>query len=159
MKIDKLHALLVVISPRPTPTGQTNRIPHSSVPIVGETLLHHQIVYLRNQGITKLTLLTNSPPRMVEKSLSFAAEIGMKPRWFRLAEPCGISEALRSVLPLVYDELFVVLSGNTLFPCDLSILTKLHHAQRASATIALKFLAETSRYRTMVIDSHRRVTA
>ncbi len=120
----------------------------------GKPFILYLIDYLVNQGVTKIILSTGY------KAESFKQLLTLKKKNVEICfseekNPLGTGGGVRLALPQVKGERILVLNGDTYFPVELEKLEKIHFANRALATIALKLLKNCDRYGTVQCKDNR----
>ena len=96
----------------------TETIPKALVEINGKPFAEHQLLLLRNSGITQVIFCVGHMGEMVRDVLGDGTRFGMKIEYsFDGAKRKGTGGALRNALPLL-GEAFLVVYGDTYLECD-----------------------------------------
>lgn len=74
-------------------------------------------------------------------------------------EPLGTGGAIKAAFQLCTDQDVFVVNGDTLFTPDLSAMQQVHATGFAAATIAVKFMADASRYGRVLFNHQGEITA
>ena len=96
----------------------TEKIPKALLSVAGEPFIYHQLRYLRQQGVEKVTLCIGYLGEMIEAAVGdghrFNLQVTYSPDGPQLL---GTGGALKQALPLL-DEEFFVLYGDSFLPID-----------------------------------------
>ena len=107
-------------------------VPKPLVPVAGVPVLTRQLLALKKEGVTDVTLVTCHLAEQVEAAYGDGAALGVRLRYFREPEPLGTAGAL-PYLGLADD--FLLLSGDLVFDFDLAAMVRFHREKGAAATL------------------------
>jgi len=131
-------------------------LPKSMAPVNGKPFLTYVLNYLEEQGINKAILSVGFRNDQIinyfgNKYNSVSIEYAIE------NEPLGTGGAVKLAFDkCTQDDAFIV-NGDTYFTPDLRALENLHSESFADITIAVKHLAETSRYGLIKADDSGRI--
>jgi D-glycero-alpha-D-manno-heptose 1-phosphate guanylyltransferase len=118
----------------------------------GRPFLAHLLDQVARFGFRDVVLCVGWQAEAVEAALG--REHGpLRLRYSREAEPLGTGGALRLALPLLAGPSAMVLNGDSYCDADLAAAWAEHRARRASATLVLVEMADTSRYGRVEVDA------
>jgi D-glycero-alpha-D-manno-heptose 1-phosphate guanylyltransferase len=131
--------------------------PKSMADVNGHPFLDYLLNYLTGQGIRRVILSVGYKKEAIRehfkdrfKSLSIEYAIE--------DEPLGTGGGIRNALKMVEGESAFTLNGDSLFRIDFRAMMKLHTDHAADLTLALKYLDDTARFGTVMIDGGNRIT-
>ncbi|MGE5424012.1 MAG: nucleotidyltransferase family protein [Syntrophothermus sp.] len=131
--------------------------PKSMADVNGRPFLEYLFQYLTGQGVTRVILSVGYMKDLImdhfkdhykNLELVYATE----------NEPLGTGGGIRNAFQMVQGERAYVLNGDSMFRIDLSILFQSHIFKQADVTLALRYMDETGRYGSVVIDEEKRIT-
>lgn len=129
------------------------------VPVLDQPLMEHLLRLLRRHGFTDLAANLHYQPFDMPQRFDDGASAGVSLRYqfeLQLSGTAGGTGLFRDFLS---DGTFLVMSGDALTDIDLTSLVAQHRASGCMATIAVKTIADPSRYGVVVIDELHRVRA
>lgn len=131
-------------------------IPKAMAPVNGRPFLEYQLAYLKNNGINRVILAVGY------KKDSIISHFGneffqMKIAYAKEEKPLGTGGAILNALPLVREQQFFILNGDTMFEISLNKLQKVHREKKADLTLALRKVQDTSRYGAVTNDDNGRI--
>ena len=102
----------------------SEKTPKSLIEVAGQPFIFHQLEYLRNQGITSITLCIGFLGEMVKTVVGDGSRWGLDIKYSMDGEkPLGTGGALRKAIPVV-GEHFFVLYGDSYLPINFSEVEK-----------------------------------
>ncbi len=111
-------------------------LPKPLVPVLGKSVLQHQIERCRDSGFTRILLLVHHQHELITQELGDGSTFGLSLGYHVEAEARGTAGALRDALPQLAGR-FLVLYGDTYFDVDLRRLWNAHGRAEADATLFL----------------------
>ncbi|MCF8231462.1 MAG: nucleotidyltransferase family protein [Bacteroidales bacterium] len=131
-------------------------IPKAMAPVNGRPFLEYQLAYLKNNGISRVILAVGY------KKDSIISHFGneflqMEIAYAKEEEPLGTGGAILNALPLVREQQFFILNGDTMFEISLDELQKVYWEKKADLTLALRKVKDISRYGAVTIDDNGRI--
>jgi NDP-sugar pyrophosphorylase family protein len=129
------------------------------VPVLDQPLMEHLLRLLRSHGFTELAANLHYQPFDLPQRFDDGASAGVSLRYQFELELSGTAGGTGLFRDFLSDDAFLVMSGDALTDIDLTSLVAHHRASGCMATIAVKSVADPSRYGVVVIDERRRVQA
>jgi len=123
----------------------TSKLPKPMAPIGSRPFLEYLLDYLIEQGSEGAVLAVSYKWEMIQEHFGSVYR-GMPLNYSVEDEPLGTGGAIRQALESLADDEVVVLNGDTLFRVDLKGMEKLHRSGGARLSIALKQVADSSRF-------------
>lgn len=136
----------------------TNSTPKPLLPVVGRTLLEHQLILLRRHGITEAVLTVFHLAAAVRSYLGDGSELGMDLTYATEAKPLGTAGSVKLAEERLQDEDFLVISGDGLTDFDLGALIDFHKERGALVTICLARRSDPVEFGLVVTDEDGRIT-
>lgn len=118
----------------------------------GRPFLAHLLDQIARFGFRDVVLCVGWQADAVEAALG-AAHGPLRLRYSRESEPLGTGGALRLALPLLEGPAAMVLNGDSYCDADLAAAWTEHRERRASATLVLVEVPDTSRYGRVELDA------
>src|SRR5438045_578917 len=113
----------------------TQQTPKPMVPVAGRPYLEHQLLLLREQGITDIVLLTGYLGEQIENYFADGSAWNLSIRYSREAMPMGTGGCLRDARRLL-EEYFLLIYGDSLLPIDYAgVLRRLMDAHLAGLMV------------------------
>ena len=137
----------------------TEHISKPMVPILNRPVIEHIVRLLAAQGFTELAANLHWQPREIRDHLGDGGQLGVRLRYAVEAELSGTAGGVGLFRDFLGDHTFVVISGDALTDIDLAAFLRAHRASGALATMAVKRVADPSRFGVVVHDAGGRVTA
>jgi NDP-sugar pyrophosphorylase family protein len=142
-----------VVSDRPKPMAEVGDAP----------FLAYQLDYLRRFGVDRVVLCVGYRYQQVRDYFGDGAGSGLRIDYSIEAEPLGTGGALRLAEPLIEEDAFLLLNGDSYFDLDLGCLIRAHASNRARdphclGTLALVEVADARAYGTVALAEDARVT-
>ena len=130
-----------------------------AIPVAGEPLVRRIARWLAAQGITDLVLNLHHLPATIATVIGDGADLGVRVRYsWEQPHVLGSAGGPRLALPLVGDDTFAIVNGDTLTDLDVSALAAAQAASGALVTLALVPNREYHRYGGVQLDADGRVT-
>ena len=147
---------VILVGGRGTRLGQiTETLPKPMLPVGGRPFLDYQFWLLRQFGVTEVVLCVGYLAEVVEAHYGVAQPFGLRVSFSRELLPAGTGGALALARPQL-DGMFLVLNGDTILDADLtSLATALTAESAAVGVLALRQVAETSRYGRVGLEGPR----
>ena len=131
--------------------------PKSLAPVSGKPFLYWLFSVLRCYGVKRVLLLLG---RGAEKITTYCENTdwpGLDFFYSTENSPLDKAGALRLALPLIKEEHFLFMNGDTLLEADLGGMARFHTQNRADVTFAVRKWPDISRSDTVGFDSGKRV--
>ena len=129
------------------------------VPVLDRPLMEHLLQLLVRHGFTELAANLHYQPFDMPQRFDDGAALGVSLRYQFELELSGTAGGTGLFRDFLSDGAFLVMSGDALTDIDLSGLVAHHRAAGCVATIAVKRVADPSRYGVVVTDEQDRGTA
>ena len=131
-------------------------VPKCMAPVAGKPFLSYVIDYLRVQGIERFVFSLGYKWGIAEEylrneypTLDYTSVIEQ--------EPLGTGGAIQLAMQKALSNDVIVANGDTLFKVNVHDLFKIHHANDAECTLALKPMKNFDRYGVVEIDDNDRI--
>jgi len=127
-------------------------LPKPMAPVGKRPFLAYLLDYLTQQGVTQVVLSVGYRHETIHEY--FGDRCGSLPLRYSIeSAPLGTGGAIKKALPLMGDEPFFIVNGDTFVVLDYEAMWQRHLSERAPLTIALTAVADTARYgRVDVVD-------
>jgi mannose-1-phosphate guanylyltransferase len=129
-----------------------------AVPVAGVPLISRILRRLRDQGVTDAVLNLSHKPETLAALIGEGHEFGLRVRYSWEHPVLGSAGGPRRAMPLVGDDPFLIVNGDTLTTVDLRALWEEHHASGAVVTMSLIRNPEPRKYNGVLIDDEGWVT-
>jgi mannose-1-phosphate guanylyltransferase len=129
-----------------------------AVPVAGVPLISRILRTLRDQGITEAVLNLHHKPETLAALIGEGRDFGMRVRYSWEHPVLGSAGGPRRAMPLVADDPFLIVNGDTLTSVDLQALWREHHASGALVTMSLIRNPEPHKYNGVLVDGEGWVT-
>ncbi|MHB8577744.1 MAG: nucleotidyltransferase family protein, partial [Dehalococcoidia bacterium] len=136
----------------------TVRTPKAMVPILGRPFLEHMLVYLRNYGVTTVSLALGHLADPIRDYFGDGSRWGIDLRMAVEEQPLGSAGAIRQFKDEL-NEPFFALNGDILTNIDLTAMQELHASRRAAVSIALMEVEDPSGFGVVALDEAQRIEA
>jgi mannose-1-phosphate guanylyltransferase / phosphomannomutase len=137
----------------------TRFISKPMVPVLDRPLMEHLLLLLVRHGFTDLAANLHYQPFDLPQRFDDGAAVGVSLRYEFELELSGTAGGTGLFRDFLSDGTFLVMSGDALTDVDLTSLVAHHRASGCVATIAVKRVADPSRYGVVVTGERDRVTA
>ena len=133
-----------------------NDVPKSMAVVNGKPFLEYLLNFLSGQGIQKVILSVGYLNDTIQSHfknhyknilITYAVE----------EEPLGTGGGILNALKNVDGNMAVVLNGDSMFRIDLHALQNQHEANNSDITLALRYLEDTSRFGSVIIDQAKQI--
>jgi mannose-1-phosphate guanylyltransferase len=129
-----------------------------AVPVAGEPLISRILRRLRDQGIGDVVLNLSHKPETLAALIGEGREFGLRARYSWEYPVLGSAGGPRRAMPLVGDDPFLIVNGDTLTTVDLQALWREHHDSGAQVTMSLIRNPEPRKYNGVLVDDDGWVT-
>ena len=116
----------------------TETIPKPLLPIGGYPLVVWNLLLLKQHGITDALINLHYRGDQIVEALGDGSSYGMRISYSHEPIILGTGGGIRQAQPYFENSACLVLNGDTLSACDLTMLIKTHVASQALATLALR---------------------
>jgi NDP-sugar pyrophosphorylase family protein len=116
----------------------TETIPKPLLPVGGHPLVVWNLLLLRQHGITDALINLHYRGDQIVEALGDGSRYGMRLAYSHEPMLLGTGGGIRQAQPYFENSACLVLNGDTLSSCDLTMLLKTHVASQALATLALR---------------------
>jgi mannose-1-phosphate guanylyltransferase len=130
-----------------------------AIPVAGEPIIRRIIAWLAGQGVTELVLNLHHLPHTLCAVVGDGQDLGARVR-YSWEQPIVLGSAggPRRALPIIGDETFFIVNGDTMTDLDLGRLASAHEASGALVTMALVPNREPHHYGGVLTAGDGRVT-
>jgi D-glycero-alpha-D-manno-heptose 1-phosphate guanylyltransferase len=132
--------------------------PKCLAPVGGQPFLEWLLTRLERHGFKRVVLCLGYRSGQVEDFIRRRGSGEMELRWVVEAEPLGTAGAIKNAQPLLREDCFLVLNGDTILEVDYQRLIEAHCEQRALATLALRPSGSAGRYGSVRLATDGRIT-
>lgn len=137
-----------VLSSKPKPLAPIGEIP----------FLELLVLQLRSQGIRRMVMCTGFQSEQIEEELGDGREWDVKIEYSKESCPLGTAGAIKHAAQLLSEASdFLVMNGDSFLEVDFHQLMRFHRKRKGWATIAVRQVADASRYGTVELDGQSRV--
>jgi len=126
------------------------------VPVAGEPLVRRLLRYGAGFGIRDFVLNLHYLPETITTHVGDGADLGVRVRYSFESPVLGSAGGPRKALPLLPDEPFFIINGDTLTNVDLHAIAENHRDTGALVTIAVIPNDRPDRYGGLIVDSSGR---
>ncbi|MDO8963792.1 MAG: sugar phosphate nucleotidyltransferase [Coriobacteriia bacterium] len=116
----------------------TSLRPKPMVPIVNRPVMEHIVGLCKWHGIDEIVATLQFMPKVIQDYFGDGEEWGVSIEYAVEDIPMGTAGSVKNAEPLLGDETFVVISGDSLTDIDLTKVVAFHREKGAAVTIALK---------------------
>jgi NDP-sugar pyrophosphorylase family protein len=131
----------------------TNSIPKALIDVQGRTLTEHVIDILKKLDIDEIILSVGYMADKVKEYFKDGSEFNIKATYAVEKEPKGTAGPL-IVHPKI-NETFIMVNGDNLFNLNLKEMLEFHKKNKATATIALTKVEDTSKFGVAKLDGDK----
>src|SRR5215813_7386164 len=125
-----------------------------AVPVAGEPIIRRIIQWLGRQRVTELVLNLHHLPETLSARVGDGSDLGVHVRYsWEQPEVLGSAGGPRRALPIVGNETFFIVNGDTMTDLALEPLADAHRNSGALVTMALVANREPERYGGVVLTS------
>jgi mannose-1-phosphate guanylyltransferase len=129
-----------------------------AVPVAGVPLVSRILRRLRDQGIGEVVLNLGHKPETLASLIGEGREFGLRVRYSWEYPVLGSAGGPRRAMPLVGDDPFLIVNGDTLTTVDLQALWREHHDSGAVVTLSLIRNPEPRKYNGVLVNDEGWVT-
>jgi mannose-1-phosphate guanylyltransferase len=126
------------------------------VPVAGEPLVRRLLAYGAQWGVRDFVLNLHYLPETITARVGDGADLAVRVRYSFESPVLGSAGGPRKALPLLPDEPFFIINGDTLTNVDLHALADNHRGSGALVTIAVIPNDRPDRYGGLIVDSSGR---
>jgi mannose-1-phosphate guanylyltransferase len=124
-----------------------------AVPVAGEPLVRRILRYAAMQGVDDAVLNLHYLPETITSAVGDGSDLGVRVRYSFESPVLGSAGGPRKALPLLPDESFFIVNGDTLATVDLNVLAEDHQRTGALVTIAVVPNEWPDKYGGLVLDA------
>ena len=124
-----------------------------AVPVAGEPLVRRILRYAAGQGVDDYVLNLHHLPETITAQIGDGSDLGVRVRYSFESPVLGSAGGPRKALPLLPDESFFIINGDTLTTVDLNALADDHRRSGALVTIAVIPNEWPDKYGGLVLDA------
>jgi mannose-1-phosphate guanylyltransferase len=125
-----------------------------AVPVAGEPIVRRIITWLARQHVTELTLNLHHLPQTLSACVGDGSDLGARVRYsWEQPEVLGSAGGPRRALPMIGNDIFFLVNGDTMTDLALEPLAEAHRKSGALVTMALVPNLEPNRYGGVVMTA------
>jgi D-glycero-alpha-D-manno-heptose 1-phosphate guanylyltransferase len=132
-------------------------VPKSMAMVNGRPFIEFLLNYLSGQGVTRIIFSVGYKKETIQTHLGEQYKT-IPIEYVPEDEPLGTGGGIKKAFERVEGKYAVVLNGDSMFRTDLNALRLFHEESKADITLALRYLEDTERFGTVVIDADHRIT-
>lgn len=129
-----------------------------AVPLAGQTIIRRILTWLQAFGVRHIVLNLHHHPESIAADIGDGSDLGVAVRYSWEQPILGSAGGPRHALPLLEQETFFIVNGDTLSNVDLQALADVHAQSDAMVTLALTARRDPRRYGGIVCDEEGTVT-
>ena len=115
----------------------TETVPKSLIPVAGSPFIHHQLKYIRGQGIKRIVICTGYLGEQIEAFVGNGERYGLEIKYSSDGlQLLGTGGAIKNAIPLLGD-VFFVLYGDSFLPCNYNNVQQAFERSGNSALMVL----------------------
>jgi len=134
----------------------TCNTPKIMVPVLNRPFLEHLVGYLKAHNIIDIVLAVGKAPEQIQDYFGDGNKLGVRITYSIENFPMGTAGAVKNAERFL-DDSFIVFNGDVFTDIDLSVMMRLHHKNRATASLALTPVDDPTIYGVVETDSQGRV--
>jgi len=131
--------------------------PKPLVEVAGQPLITYSLRLLRRYGITDIVINLHHQGEALRDALGDGSRLGVRLLYSEEDPLLDTGGAIKRVEPLLRDDDFVVMNGDTIIDLPLDRLIEAHRARAASATLVLRNDPDQQRYGLIEVGPDLRV--
>jgi NDP-sugar pyrophosphorylase family protein len=135
----------------------TRLLAKPAVLLAGRTLVERVLAWLARDGVRDAVLNLHYMPETITGIVGDGAHLGLRVRYSWEGTILGSAGGPRHALPLIDDDPFLIVNGDTLCEIALAPLVAAHHAAGADVTMALVRNPAPDQYNGVLLDADGRV--
>ena len=117
-------------------SGVVKDVPKPMALIAGKPFLEHQLILLRDQGITEIILAIHHMGDVIKSCFGDGKRLGLNITYSEEEVPLGTAGAIKNAEKYI-DDTFLVLNGDSYSQIDIKDLLDFHKTKRSKFTIAV----------------------
>jgi mannose-1-phosphate guanylyltransferase len=126
------------------------------IPVLNRPFFEHLAGYLKKHNITDIILAVGKSPEQIQNYFGDGSKLGVRLTYSIENLPLGTAGAVKNAEGFL-DNSFVVVNGDIFTDIDLSRMMRLHHKNKAVASLALTPVENPTMYGVVETDSEGRV--
>lgn len=130
--------------------------PKIMIPVLNRPFFEHIIGYLKKHNITDIVLAVGKSPGQIRDYFGDGSKLGVRLTYSTEDSPLGTAGAVKNAEKFL-DDSFVVLNGDVFTDIDISVMARLHHDNKAAASLALTAVEDPTIYGVVETDREGRV--
>lgn len=131
-------------------------LPKPMAPVNDAPFLNYQLNYLKYFGIKKVIISTGHLSEKINSYYNFHYN-GLNIRYSHENEPRGTGGGIRLAMEKCEEETALILNGDSFFDIDLNAFYDMHNNKKSRVSLALRKVAEASRYGTIEINPYNKI--
>jgi NDP-sugar pyrophosphorylase family protein len=131
----------------------------AAAPVDGESLARRTIRWLVSHGVRDLVLNLHHKPETITADVGDGSDLGARVRYSWESPVLGSAGGPRRALPLIGEDTFFLVNGDTLTDVDLAAMLAEHRRTGALVTMALIPNPDPAKYGGVLLDAAGAVTA
>jgi mannose-1-phosphate guanylyltransferase len=135
----------------------TDNVPKCMVSIGGKPILEHNLLWLRNFGITDVLINLYYLPQVVINYFGDGSKWGIKINYSIEKQILGTSGGVKNVAWFFEEEPFVIWYSDNLCSCNLDRVHTFHHNKAGIATIVLYHREDVTQCGIVKLDDNNRI--
>jgi mannose-1-phosphate guanylyltransferase len=135
-------------------TIDRKQIPTTMLEVNGRTILEHNILMLKKQGIKKFIIAVGHKRDIIKKYLGDGSKLGIDIQYIEEEVPLGTAGALKEAAKYITGT-FLVCNGDELKNIDIKEMYEYHRKQGTLATIAVTTTMNPKDYGVVILNGNR----
>ena len=135
-------------------TVDRKEIPTPMIKINGKTILEHNILMLKKQGIKKIILAVGYKKELIKEYFGDGTELGVEIKYIEETTPLGTAGVIKLAAEYI-NGTFIVCNGDELKQIDINDMFKFHQQQGTLATIAVTTTMNPKEYGVVVLNGNK----
>ena len=135
----------------------TGSISKPMAPIVNRPVMYHILRLIKQHGFTEAVANLHYHPHAITNYFGKGHKLGVELRYSLEPELLGTAGGVKRVQKFFGDETLLIISGDALTDIDVTRLIEQHKQAGGIATLALKRVADPSRFGVVILDKDNRV--
>jgi mannose-1-phosphate guanylyltransferase len=131
--------------------------PKPLIEVLGRPLITYNLLLLRRYGITEIVINLHHHGEALRTTLGDGAAFGVRIVYSSEDPLLDTGGAIKNVAPLLGDDDFLVMNGDTIIDLPLDTLLAAHRARGAAATLVLRPDPQQARYGLIEVDADDRI--
>jgi mannose-1-phosphate guanylyltransferase len=128
------------------------------VPLAGKTLLERVLEWLRREGVRDVVMNLHHRPETIAAVIGDGTHLGLRVRYSWEPNILGSAGGPHLALPLLPEDLFLLVNGDTLASVPLAPMIDAHRSREAAVTMAVVPNPRPDHYNSLVLDDDDRLT-